>query len=127
MLLRSRVFAPRGRVEEYPVEAHAPPLTPLPALHAAHHGHARSLAGGVAEVLRMLGLGVHVEAVLVAGHVGAVLALLGGQPAALVAQMARQVLLVGVGLLAARADVRAVRGHHVVQRGHRLNGQRPGL
>lgn len=106
MLLRSSVFAPRGRVEEYPVEAPAPALTPLPALHAAHHGHARSLAGGVAEVLRMLGLSVHIEAVFVAGHVGTVLALLGGQATALVAQVPRQVLLVGVGLLAARADVR---------------------
>lgn len=86
----------------------------------------------------MLRLHVHIEAVLVACHIVAMLTLLRWQSAALEAQVSPQILFVRVGLVAARTNVlRAgqqwrLRGMlqrcgNIVQRCNRLHSQRPGV
>lgn len=78
-------------------------------------------------MLWMLRLQVHVQAMLVAGHIGAMPALLRGQVTALVAQVPGEILLVGVGLVAARTNMRTTRGRNIIQRGDRLYGYGPGV
>lgn len=82
----------------------------------------------------MLCLHMHIETVLVACHIVAMLALLSRQSATLETQMSPQILLIGVGFIATRTCVHTwlrwrrlhrMLQHYLVERGNRFHSQRP--